>query len=188
MLNCVVFFKDKEHRIFCDTVPNNHTLVDFECIIRYKIGKTTNVRMVDEMIPPITTVASGLCTSAPVPTFSAMGMKPKLATSAVIKTGRNLVIAPSTIELIKSPVSSTRCLINDNITKPFSTAIPESAINPTPADIDSGMSRIQSAKTPPVKAKGTPVKMIKASRNEPNTTTSNTSIRKSVAGTTIDSR
>ena len=69
------------------------------------------------MIPPITTVAKGLCTSAPVPTLSAIGMKPKLATSAVINTGRNLVMAPSTMELIKSPVSCSRCLINDSITK-----------------------------------------------------------------------
>ncbi len=42
----------------------------------------------------MTTVASGLCTSAPVPVLSAMGKKPRLATSAVIETGRSLVKAP----------------------------------------------------------------------------------------------
>jgi hypothetical protein len=44
------------------------------------------VRIVDEMIPPITTVASGRCTSAPAPVAIAIGTKPRDATSAVIKT------------------------------------------------------------------------------------------------------
>ncbi len=43
------------------------------------------------------------------------------------------------------------------ITRPLSTATPESAIKPTPAEIDSGMSRSHSASTPPVRAKGIPV-------------------------------
>lgn len=47
------------------------------------------------MIPPITTVASGRCTSEPAPTLSAIGTKPSEATSAVIITGRSLVKAPS---------------------------------------------------------------------------------------------
>ncbi len=36
--------------------------------------------MVDEMIPPMTTVANGLCTSAPAPVAIAIGMKPRDAT------------------------------------------------------------------------------------------------------------
>lgn len=44
--------------------------------------------MVDEIIPPITTVASGRCTSEPAPTLKAIGMKPRLATSAVMRTGQ----------------------------------------------------------------------------------------------------
>ena len=47
------------------------------------------------MSPPITTVASGLCTSAPVPVAMAIGTKPSEATNAVIKTGRRRVSAPS---------------------------------------------------------------------------------------------
>ena len=39
----------------------------------------------------MTTVASGLCTSAPVPVASAMGTKPSEATSAVMSTGRSRV-------------------------------------------------------------------------------------------------
>ena len=43
----------------------------------------------------MTTVASGRCTSAPVPVASAIGTKPSEATSAVISTGRRRVSAPS---------------------------------------------------------------------------------------------
>jgi hypothetical protein len=42
-----------------------------------------------------TTVASGCCTSAPVPVAIAIGTKPKDATSAVMSTGRRRVSAPS---------------------------------------------------------------------------------------------
>ena len=45
----------------------------------------------------MTTVASGRCTSAPVPVASAIGTKPSDATSAVISTGRSRVSAPRTI-------------------------------------------------------------------------------------------
>ena len=48
-----------------------------------------------ETSPPITTVASGRWTSAPEPCDSAIGMKPRLATRAVVMTGRSLTSAPS---------------------------------------------------------------------------------------------
>ena len=48
------------------------------------------------------------------------------------------------------------------MTSPFNTATPE-AVNPTPADIDSGMPRSQSETTPPVRASGMPVKTSMAS-------------------------
>ena len=47
------------------------------------------------MSPPITTVARGRWTSAPAPCERAMGMNPKLATNAVISTGRSRVMAPA---------------------------------------------------------------------------------------------
>src|SRR3990167_9336258 len=47
------------------------------------------------MMPPMTTVASGRCTSAPAPVAIAIGTKPSDATSAVIRTGRSRLIAPS---------------------------------------------------------------------------------------------
>ncbi len=43
----------------------------------------------------MTTVASGRWISAPVPVEMAIGMKPRLATSAVMSTGRRRLIAPS---------------------------------------------------------------------------------------------
>ena len=50
--------------------------------------------MVEEIKPPITTVASGFWTSAPAETVSAMGRKPKEATAAVIITGLSLAFKP----------------------------------------------------------------------------------------------
>jgi len=43
----------------------------------------------------MTTVAKGRCTSDPADVEKAIGMKPKLATQAVMSTGRNLRLAPS---------------------------------------------------------------------------------------------
>ena len=43
----------------------------------------------EDMIPPITTVAKGRWTSAPVPVAKAIGTNPREATKAVIKTGLN---------------------------------------------------------------------------------------------------
>ena len=45
--------------------------------------------------PPMTTVASGCWTSAPAPVEMAIGMNPRLATSAVMSTGRMRVTPPS---------------------------------------------------------------------------------------------
>ena len=44
------------------------------------------------------------------------------------------------------------------ITRPFSTATPDSAMKPTPAEIENGMPRSHSATMPPVSASGTPLK------------------------------
>ena len=60
----------------------------------YSAGSTSSVSRVALIRPPITTVASGFCTSAPGPVASAIGTNPSDATSAVIATGRSRVIAP----------------------------------------------------------------------------------------------
>ncbi len=64
-----------------------------------------------EINPPITTVASGFCSSAPVPVASAIGTKPSEATSAVMATGRNRVIAPSWIAWSGKRPDAISCLI-----------------------------------------------------------------------------
>ena len=90
-------------------------------------------------MPPITTVASGRCTSAPVPVASAIGTKPSAATSAVISTGRRRVAQPSRIARSTGAPSARSWRMNDTITRPLSTATPESAMKPTPAEIENGM-------------------------------------------------
>jgi len=45
--------------------------------------------------PPITTVASGRCTSAPAPCDSTIGMNPNRATVEAIRIGRSLSVVPS---------------------------------------------------------------------------------------------
>ena len=60
---------------------------------RNMTGNTSSPRSVEETIPPITTVASGRCTSAPAWVEIAMGMNPKAATMAVVTTGLNTVPA-----------------------------------------------------------------------------------------------
>ena len=49
----------------------------------------TSVSMVETINPPMTTVASGRCTSAPAVVATAIGTKPSDATNPVRNTGRN---------------------------------------------------------------------------------------------------
>ena len=105
--------------------------------------------------PPITTVASGRCTSAPADDEMAIGRKPKTSVRAVNIIGRILLLVPKKIRSFKlvtpSSLSSLSPVI---ITNPFRTATPKRTIKPTPAEILKGISRIQSAKTPPMVAMG----------------------------------
>lgn len=48
-----------------------------------------------------------------------------------------------------------------------STATPESAMNPTPAEMEKGKSRAKSATIPPTAPKGTPVNTRRASATRP---------------------
>ena len=75
-----------------------------------------------------------------------------------------------------------------SITNPFSTATPDSAMKPTAAEIENGMSRSQSTSTPPVIASGTPLNTSKASRTLPNVANSSAKISSSANGTTTCSR
>lgn len=141
------------------------------------------VNKVDVINPPITTVARGLCTSAPVSVAIAIGINPRDATSAVIKTGRNRVRAPSLMAISKECIFNCSLMVV-TITKPLRTAIPESAIKPTAADIENGISRIQRLKIPPVNANGTAVKINKAPCTELIAAKRRTKIIKKQPGTT----
>ena len=69
------------------------------------------------MIPPITTVANGRCTSAPVPVASAMGTNPSDATRAVISTGRSRVREPSVMASSRGLPSNRSLLMKVIITR-----------------------------------------------------------------------
>ena len=64
---------------------------------RYRAGKTTNVSAVDVKRPPMTTVASGRCTSAPIPCASTNGSRPSSVVIIVMTTGRSRRTQPLTI-------------------------------------------------------------------------------------------
>ena len=67
----------------------------------------------------------GRCTSAPVPVLSAIGTKPRLATRAVISTGRQTHQgAFHHMAVSRSPCSCHRSRMNATITRPLSTATP----------------------------------------------------------------
>jgi hypothetical protein len=70
------------------------------------------------------------------------------------------------------------------ITRPVSTATPESVMKPMPAEIDSGMPRSHSAATPPVSASGTPLKTSAASFAEPKVMNSRPKMSSKDSGTT----
>jgi len=67
---------------------------DRGCTHPHNARNTNRVRTVDEITPPITTVARGRSTSDPVPVASALGTTPRAATHAVISTGRRRSAAP----------------------------------------------------------------------------------------------
>ena len=114
------------------------------------------VKIVAVNKPPITTVANGRCTSAPADEEIAIGKKPNAAAEAVNNTGRNLSVVPfrisSSISFI-SPLcfNSLKCSTS---TIPFSTAIPKSAIKPTPAEMLKGKSLIHKNSMPPTAESG----------------------------------
>ena len=103
----------------------------------------------------MTTVASGRCTSAPSPVLSAIGKKPSEATKAVISTGRSLILVPAITICVRSCNPSFFNLVNSaTSTIPLSTATPNSAIKPMPAEILNGMPLIESARIPPMADSG----------------------------------
>lgn len=74
------------------------------------------------------------------------------------------------------------------ITRPLSTATPDKAIKPTPAEIDNGISRSHSAMIPPVSAKGMPVNTSRPSLRLLNIMNSKPNTSSNATGTTMRKR
>ncbi len=146
--------------------------------------------MVAVMRPPMTTVARGRCTSAPLVVESAIGMKPRAATVAVMSTGRSLDSpAFSMMRSSGSPIVDWRRLLTELIrTIPFRTETPNKAMNPMPAEILKGMSLSHSAAMPPMAASGTPVKIISACPIWPKARYNSRRISANAAGTATNRR
>ena len=148
---------------------NSYSLlfVFFDSINLNNTGKTTKVSKVAVNNPPMTTVANGRCTSAPARVEIAIGKKPKAAAKAVNNTGRSRSVAPlmikSCMDKFSWCFSSLKCSIN---TMPLSTAIPNSAMNPTPAEMLKGKSRAHKNKIPPTAESGMAEYTNKASFTE----------------------
>ena len=124
----------------------------------YKIGTTISVNTVAENSPPMTTVASGRCTSAPAELLMAMGRKPSMAAVAVSRMGRRRSRVPVMMRSRRSATPSACNVLKRLIsTRPLSTATPKSTMNPTPADMLNGMPRRANARMPPMVASGTAI-------------------------------
>ena len=73
-------------------------------------------------------------------------------------------------------------------TTPFSTAMPESAMKPTAAEMETGMPRMASTIMPPTEAKGTFRKMSSAGLSRRKAKRSTATMRARTAGMTMASR
>ena len=131
------------------------------------VGRTPRVRIVEVTRPPMTTEASGRCTSAPAPDATAIGTNPTAATSAVVRTGRNLERAAARAASIGSSPAARRSRSAATSTLLFKVATPKSASRPTTALTDTGRSRAASARMPPLVASGTVVSTTSAERPSP---------------------
>jgi hypothetical protein len=95
-----------------------------------KDRKKKSVSIVELINPPITTLASGRCISAPVDVETAMGINPKLATKAVMSTGLSLLLAPLITDSRNGPPALRTSLTELMRTTPFSIATPNNATKP----------------------------------------------------------
>jgi hypothetical protein len=138
--------------------------------------------------PPTTTVASGRCVSAPTPPDTSIGARPRIATLAVISTGRNRRAVPCrTASRIGRPLARSS-FMKLTSTMPFSIATPNTAMNPIADGTDRYWRVNTSASTPPIVANGTFARISKAYRIELNAVYSSTKMKKIVTGTITASR
>lgn len=67
------------------------------------VGSTMRVNSVEVIKPPITTMARGFCTSEPGPEAKNIGVRPRMETRAVIRTGLSLRSHPVAIASSTGP-------------------------------------------------------------------------------------
>jgi len=97
-----------------------------------------------------------------------MGRKPSEATLAVMSTGRRRFAVPVRMRSRMSFTPSfSKCSNSLMRTMPLSTATPNKAMKPTPAEMLKGMPRADKAKTPPIAESGTALKTSRLSFSEP---------------------
>src|SRR5262245_28961055 len=136
---------------------------------QYRLGSTNNVNKRVDSKPPTTTVASGRCTSDPMPVARAAGTIPNSATRIIINTGRNCAFAPAmAASFAVTPGSCRRLLISDRYNTPLMTATPKSDMNPTAADTLRLIWRSFRKMTPPTSENGTFTSTSPALPAEPN--------------------
>ena len=109
--------------------------------------------------PPTTTVANGRWVSAPTPLESNIGTKPRIATLAVISTGRNRSAVPCTTASRTDRPLSRNSLRKLTSTMPLSIATPNTAINPMADGTERYCPVTNSASNPPMVANGTLARM-----------------------------
>jgi hypothetical protein len=100
------------------------------------------------------TSANGLWISLPTPRDSAIGVRPRIARRAVIKTARSLATDPDTTAASSDSPARRRASIALITSRAASETWPRSAMNPTAADTDTSTRPARSANPPPVIANG----------------------------------
>src|SRR5690606_12933958 len=154
----------------------------------YITGSRISVNKVELIRPPTTTVARGRCVSAPTPLDSNIGTNPRMATLAVINTGRRRRSAPCTTAsrtVRPLPRNSFRKVTS---TMPLSIATPNTAMNPIAEGTDRYWPVMNNPTSPPIVANGTLARIRAAYLIELNAVYSSTKMKKIVTGTITASR
>ena len=148
------------------------------------MGKINKVRIVAVTNPPITTIASGLEDSDPIPVEIAAGSNPMAANVAVITTGLMRAITPERMARSRC-IRSWRFFLNfDNKITLFWIQIPKRAINPIPAEMPKLMQVRCSANIPQKIANGSFSRISPASITLPNRMNRMKKIKTRLMGTT----
>ena len=121
-------------------------------------------------MPPTTTMASGLVTSAPMPVASAMGSRPKKLAKQVMNTGRRRSWPDWSSASFQCIPSWRRWLKCESRMIPSITVMPNSARKPIAAGTEKFSPAAPRARMPPTSDSGTMAITSSISRMLPNCT------------------